>query len=114
LEMLIAGCLAKSRDDRWQSMHDVHRQLQWIGNSSSLEPEPLQTGRKRHGFMAYAILGVLLGALVASLAFRRTSSTEKDATYFSIFAPNKPLQWPAPAISPDGMQVAFVGADPSG
>jgi serine/threonine protein kinase/Tol biopolymer transport system component len=116
LEMLIAGCLAKSRDDRWQAMQDVYRQLEWIDSAVSPEPDRGQSVRRRGVFAAVGILGVLLGVLLSALAlpFRGTTAITKDVTYSSIFAPNQPLQWPAPAISPDGTQVAFVGAEQDG
>jgi hypothetical protein len=97
-------------------MQDVYRQLEWIDSPVSPEPDRVQTVRGRGVFAAVGILGVLLGVLLSALPlpFRGTTTITKDVTYSSIFAPNKPLQWPAPAISPDGTQVAFVGAEQNG
>src|SRR3974377_2013132 len=42
LDYLVATCLAKDRDQRFQSAHDVRLQLRWIGagsGSSTSQPE---------------------------------------------------------------------------
>jgi serine/threonine protein kinase len=36
LEHLIRMCLAKKRNDRWQTMHDVAKQLEWILDSHAV------------------------------------------------------------------------------
>src|SRR5205814_2662456 len=35
LEHLVAKCLEKDRDERWQSAHDVAEDLKWIGESNA-------------------------------------------------------------------------------
>src|SRR5438132_14279732 len=35
LERVVKTCLAKDRDSRWQSAHEVHLQLEWIPDAGS-------------------------------------------------------------------------------
>jgi len=114
LEMLVTGCLAKAADERWQSMQDIHRQLEWIGNTTAPELTPIQKKQSRRGSLVAALFCIILGALISWIVFKGMSPADGAPTYFSLPAPNKPLQWPAPALSPDGTQVAFVGAEQSG
>src|SRR2546423_14007576 len=35
LEHVVSKCLAKDRDDRWQSAHDIAEELRWISEAGS-------------------------------------------------------------------------------
>src|SRR5262245_33829226 len=48
LDHLIRGCMIKNRVDRWQTVHDVVKQLEWI-RSSSTDTAPVTIPKKNSG-----------------------------------------------------------------
>src|SRR5579863_6720300 len=120
LEQVVRTCLAKEPDDRFQSAHDLKLQLQWIsaGGSQVGAPAVVTSHRKKRataltavmvaGWLAAAALGVLLLIYAARLTSARQpvhTSIEPPAG-FDFFT----VVDGAPAISPDGQQVAFLAA----
>ena len=69
LDHVVAGCLAKDADDRWQSAADIARQLRWIASSSAETPaiKPRSPWPERFAWIA---LTAALAALAAWLAWR--------------------------------------------
>jgi serine/threonine-protein kinase len=68
LERLVAGCLVRIPDDRYQSIHDVRLQLEWIRDGASQAIGPAG-GRTRTGTHARADrLGAALLLVVAGAA----------------------------------------------
>ena len=109
LDHVIATCLAKNPDERWQSAADVARELAWISQASARAP--VAESRR------YVLRGALFGAIVALAVlltlwrpWQRTVSPAKIE--FSIFSPGKTTFDYGLAVSPDSQQVAFV-ASPS-
>ena len=74
LDYLITTCLAKDREQRFQSARDVCLQLRWIGDgsgSSTAQPE----GKGSSSRLAWVAAGVLaLLAVVAAVAYFRLVS----------------------------------------
>src|SRR6184192_760579 len=67
LDRVVAGCLAKDPEERWQTAHDVKLQLQWIaeGGSQAGLPAPVAARRKSRERLAW---GVAAAALLAAAA----------------------------------------------
>jgi Tol biopolymer transport system component len=120
LEQVVRTCLAKDPDDRFQSAHDLKLQLQWIsaGGSQVGAPAVVSSRRKKTatvlkaatiaGWLIAAALGVLLLIYVSRLTSARQpvhTSIEPPAG-FDFFS----VTDGAPALSPDGQQVAFLAA----
>jgi Tol biopolymer transport system component len=120
LEQIVRTCLAKDPDDRFQSAHDLKLQLQWIGAGGSQVGAPaVVTSRRKKtatvltaatiaGWLAAAALGILLMIYAGRLTSARQpvhTSIEPPAG-FDFFT----VVDGAPAISPDGQQVAFLAA----
>lgn len=64
LETLVATCLAKNPDDRWQSVADVAKQIDAISDSRNMPPAPipsvaLRVYQARPGWMTAAVVGTL-------------------------------------------------------
>jgi Tol biopolymer transport system component/predicted Ser/Thr protein kinase len=116
LDRVVSICLAKDRDERWQTAHDVKLQLRWIaaGGSQAGLSAPFAVRRSNRERFAWIVASLaLLMALGAGLAYWRTPRPELRALRSSILPPdgaaflflgaNGP-----PIISPDGRQIAFV------
>ena len=118
LEQVVRTCLAKDPDDRFQSAHDLKLQLQWIsaGGSQVGAPAVVSSRRKKTatalkaatiaGWLIAAALGVLLLIYVSRLTSARQAvhTSIEPPTGFDFFS----VADGAPAISPDGQQVAFL------
>ena len=123
LEQIVRTCLAKEPDDRFQSAHDLKLQLQWIaaGGSQASTPAVVTSHRKKTSavLLAALITGWVVAAaagLVAALYSNRLASARQPLRA-SIEQPAgfdlAPVLGGAPALSPDGIQLAFV-ASPKG
>ena len=111
LDRVVAACLAKDPDDRWQTARDLLRELTWIVDSGSGTHFVGPNGRRHkvRGVGWSVVVGALL--LVAAFAvvaqYGRRTVSEAFSTSFEISTPttNEPLSF---ALSPDGRQLAFV------
>ena len=121
LEWLVTHCLAKDRDDRLQTAHDVALELARIGEESRSPANGIPSTRRRWPYVAIAVIvgfvGVMTALLVKAL---RTTQTEKRSVIrrFSISLPaNAPVAmgtFEKLAVSPDGSRIAYVGGrDPT-
>jgi eukaryotic-like serine/threonine-protein kinase len=119
LARVIHTCLAKKREDRFQSAHDLMLQLQWIAEPGH-DAEPSVTAKRSRDPVAWTVAGVALLAAIASLVVllitRPADTAAAPASTFVILPPDKAtLQSDvlSQAISPDGRQIVFgvAGAD---
>jgi len=123
LDRIVATCLAKDPEDRWQSAADLKRELHWVGGSSqpsassgAAAPLPAKAGSRRFA-IARALAGLLLlvaGFLGSELVRGRG---ETPAPVHSFLIPPEGMAFKltgdeaAPVVlSPDGASAAF-GAD---
>jgi eukaryotic-like serine/threonine-protein kinase len=105
LDHLIATCLAKSPDERWQSAADIARELVWIAHVPTQVPAAKGGNQILKGFLFAAVVavGILLG-----LWRPWQPSLSPGKIEFSIFPPEKWAFDYGLAVSPNGQQVAFV------
>jgi eukaryotic-like serine/threonine-protein kinase len=112
LERLIATCLAKDPDERWQTAQDLVRALRWVRDDQSRPASSVPTVRvmpwKTVGWGAVGI--TLLGLLIAT-AVRQRPGVNVSRVTFPVFAPPG-TQFPRGtaeiAIAPDGSGLVFV------
>lgn len=104
LDRVLAKCLEKDRDDRWQSVRDVKTNLLWGMDETA--PVKVKHGRSWIGYGAAAVLALALGA---SLWYNATRPTPPEARVDIVTPPSTaPEQF---ALSPDGQQIAYVAAN---
>ena len=106
LEYIIASCLAKNPDDRFQTAHDVALQLRWIAQSGPSTSKPSVAHASSTGRLAWLVAAALAIVLVAFGLWWLNSRTTPKTSYFAA-----PLGFEAQdlSIAPDGHTVVIVG-----
>jgi eukaryotic-like serine/threonine-protein kinase len=120
LDRVVRRCLAKDREQRWQSMRDILFELQWIRE----HPSELATGpqaapgrRSRMPLAAFGAVAALaaLGAIPLAVVHLREIAAPAPPIRFTIpTAPQtslSPINARAMSASPDGRQIAFVSGE---
>jgi hypothetical protein len=121
LDYLVATCLAKDREDRFQTAHDVRLQLKGISQSASSAAAipPTQPSRTRGAGLLLAGIALLLaGAGITYLLHPGSSPAPAVRSYI----PPPPgttftlsgLEIGPVAVSPDGKTLAFSAVDEQG
>ena len=117
LDRVIATCLSKDPENRFQTAHDVKLQLQWIaeGGSQVGLPAPVAARRKTRERLAWAVAGAAaLAALALGVGFVRRAPAPLKTTRFEIAMPEGIATIDSPRVSPDGRTVAFNATDTTG
>jgi len=108
LEHVIATCIAKDPEERWQSCADVSRELEWAAQA----PKPAEVSpRGTRLLWTLAAAGVLIAA--SFVVGTRWSKTPVGVSQFEVNPPpNTYFNFRglsgAPVPSPDGSKIAFV------
>src|SRR5215471_4318582 len=76
LNYIIATCLAKDPDERFQAAHDVKLQLSWLVQPGSNIGPPASMERRRRMYLLAS--SVLVFGLLAGLALSKFSARAKD------------------------------------
>ena len=107
-EQVVATCLAKNPDDRFQTAHDLRLQLKWIAEGKSPTAKPAGYGRTKREAILAAVACVLALLLISFVIWWRASRPAEQTEYFSA-----PLPFSARdvAVSPNGHTAAVVGRD---
>jgi len=122
LERVVATCLAKDPDDRWQSAADLARELRWIaeGDSQVSERQAATPRVGRVWIVAAVLLALSTVALVGVVVFRPAPASPVYRTSLILpegllFAGIAQLGGTGRfAISPNGKRMVFVASDPEG
>src|SRR5215472_6285236 len=119
LDHAIRKCIAKSPEDRWQSAADIKHEISWISQSSADGSLSFAAGSKKSlwtGVLALGLAVVLLAVLGVGAKFllgrgetpapvvRAALSLPSNVTLLTLGDLGG-----APAISPDGTNIVFVG-----
>ena len=121
LDRMVRRCLAKERDERWQSAFDLWQEVKWIaegGSQIAALPAAPATGIRMLGRrpLALGLGALLLGAVIAGIAVwtLRPSPAPLPVTRMVITLPLGDrlvaLAQPALALSPDGNYLAYTAS----
>lgn len=117
LERIVANCLAKDPDDRFQSAHDVSLQLQWLSTSSGqmkAQPEATRSRKRSIPLLAALIAGwaLAIAAFILTLVYANRASSAQHLVHAQIVPPSEfnvpTVEFATPALSPDGRQLALL------
>lgn len=114
LEHVIAKCLERERDERWQSAADVSSQLEWIAGPASGESSAVRVEKPRRRatlLAASAIAAIVIFALIAGgfYAMRRLRLAEQPVVSELVTdEPLTPALFGTVALSPDGTQLLML------
>src|SRR5580698_4039947 len=112
LDRLVRYCMAKDREERIQSAHDVKLQLEWIaeGGSQAGVPAPVVARRRTSQKLAWILAGMAVAAaIVFAIAFVLRAPVPAHPLRVSILPPEQHSFDPLSiALSPDGTKLAFV------
>jgi hypothetical protein len=121
VERLVARCLAKDPDDRWQTARDLAAELRWIAEAgpatTAASSRTSRRAREWAGWAAAIVLALVIAGLVAART-RVAPAPAPAVTRLTIAAPDggaiAPLGvYGSPvAVSPDGRHIAFLATTP--
>ena len=117
LDRLVATCLAKDPDERWQNAGDLARELKWIAETSThvsgVAPRATTVRtRARPARVMVAVLAIAAALGIGALQFARPRPKAATAVRFQVSPPagtsfGETLTVFSQAPSPDGQRVAF-------
>jgi Tol biopolymer transport system component len=112
LDHVMRRCLAKDRDERWQTARDLASELKWIHESGSLATAPSPgMGTKSSGtwlmtFFPWLLCAILSAGVVAAVIARRVGNDGQQASYFLAVLPFPVHDM---TVAPNGRTIAVVG-----
>ena len=113
LDRLIAVCLEKDPENRWQTSRDVWRELRWIADGRTGVAVSAHVSSRRMSKGLFWVLGAVAALLVIALAVPTflylRGGQETPEMRFEISVPAMPNP-AALTVSPDGRWLAFIAA----
>lgn len=107
LDRVVATCLAKKPDDRWQSARDLLRELQWLKEGRTPR-RVTQTGFRTWPLPWMLLAAVSLALVILAVVHFRLRPRDANTVRFQVPLPPSGTPWEdIPAVSPDGRLVAF-------
>ena len=108
LDRLIAKCLEKKPQDRWQSMMDVRLLLEGLLKDLDAPPAAAESPKRRMASWLLPVAGVVAGALVMAAVYRfaRPPAAAPEPVYRMVTATSGLNDFPA--LSKDGRFLAFA------
>lgn len=115
-EHVVAKCLEKDPEDRWQSAQDIAGQLRWIATQESQAGIAATRGRTGGGgwLRGFGVAALGIGiplALLSGWLWRRVGVAENVVRAEIVPPPQLPMASLIPgalALSPDGKRIAFL------
>ena len=123
LDHIVARCLAKDPEERWQSAGDLMRELRWAGNGgrpAGTRAPGAVGSRPLHVAWLAAGLALVTAAILGAMLLRMPADPVPAVVRSAVPAPRGAVfQFVGDSagpvvIAPDGRSLAFVAADPQG
>jgi Tol biopolymer transport system component len=120
LDRVVATCLAKDPDERWQDARDVVRELRWIVEgpaAASTTGAPARATRSTAGLWMAATVVLALIALALAVVQVRRAPAQASAIRYTVAPPPGTTFYDFAdpfKVSPDGGRFAFVTLSPQG
>ena len=111
LDHVIVKCLARERDERWESAADVASQLEWIAGVPSGESAAVVVKKKSAILapLAIAAIVILAAILGGTWAMRRLRAAEQPVrSELMTDASLTPCLFGSVALAPDGMRLLLL------
>ena len=109
---IVARCLAKDPNERWQSAGDVMRELTWLAQTGDRTTEPVKAKARsrwpeRFAWMSALVVLTAIAALAAmTIATRRSAAARREMRLEIATLPT--LDPFSLAIAPDGQNIVFA------
>jgi serine/threonine protein kinase/Tol biopolymer transport system component len=122
LDDIVAKCLAKNPDERWQAASDLCQALKWAGVRPSHTEVPLRSVPRRWrdyhpGWVAWSVLMLASLTAVALMVNGERASSVARPLRWLVTAPEGSTFDPSGyslALSPDGTHLAFIASSKGG
>jgi len=118
LDYLVATCMAKDREERFQTAHDLRLQLKGISLSSPSAAPTQRSASQRTGLALMGLALLLIGAAIGHFFTPGTSTASAVRSYIppppGTSFPMSGLEIGPVAVSPDGKTLAFTAVDEQG
>ena len=110
---VVATCLAKDPDERWQTVRELRHALHWAASEPAMEAQP---ARARRLWLPWSIaaVAVLAAAFFAGMWSRRSATAGLSAQFTVDAPPGRTFNFliTATSVSPDGRFLIFrAGGD---
>jgi serine/threonine protein kinase len=112
LDRIVATCLAKEPDDRWQTARDLMRELQWLADSPDEQPTrsaATPSSASRRYLPWVAAIATLAAVALAIAATRDWRASGEDSPLMRLEMSTPPTTDSLSfALSPDGTKIVFI------
>jgi len=115
LERVVSTCLAKDRDERWQTARDLLRELRWIQDDRGHREAPQTRAiSARIALTAAAIIAAALTVVVAGWPYRFSDRERVSFSVYPAAGTSLPRGTADMALSADGSRLVFVAINAAG
>ncbi|MEO6238340.1 MAG: protein kinase [Vicinamibacterales bacterium] len=116
-DAIVQGCLAKEPDARWQSAHDIGRQLEMLPSRSGARPAAVLEKKRSYSYLVPLVTALAVASVLAGWTWlqpARPAAAETVALDIAVqpdTSMRETVEGHVFALSPDGSQVAWVAVD---